>query len=328
MTQIADFGTLSDGTPIKRIELAEGNMDATVLTYGAVLQSLRFKGTDVVLGYGSVREYESRSGRMGAVIGRFANRISNGRLELDGKTYQLTKNRGEHHIHGGERGFDKHVWDIIKTDRRSVTLRIRSPDGDEGYPGNLEAEVTYALSQDSLSIGYLAHSDMTTAVNLTNHSYFNLDGGRDIKNHTAAIAASYWTETDNEGIPTGRILPVEGRYDLREPTVIGKKMPENGYDTDYLLDGTGFRQFATVSGPEIGMTVSTDLPAVQFYTAGGLKDGTPGKNGSVYGRFSGLCLETQFCPDSPNRPEFPQCTLHTGEVFSHRTEYLFRDLRR
>ena len=322
-----EFGRI-DGTPVDAVRLECGEMSAEILTYGATLRSLTvpdINGTpvDTVLGYDSVDDYASRSGRLGATIGRFANRIGGASFPLGGKVYNITKNRGDHHIHGGNRGFDKRVWEISSLKDDSVTLRLTSPDGDEGYPGKLEAELTYVLTGKSLRLEYLAQSDSDTVCNLTNHSYFNLGGSDTVEDHTVALPLGRYTEADSEGIPTGRILPAEGFYDLRSPSRIGDRLKEGGYDVNYLTDAKGTCALAFCPRTGIHMRVDTDMPAMQFYTAGGLKDGTPGKGGSVYGRFSGMCFETQFCPDSPNRPEFPSCVLREGEEYRHTTVFSF-----
>jgi len=322
-----EFGRI-DGTPVEAVRLECGEMSAEILTYGATLRSLNVPDVngapvDVVLGYDSLEDYTSRSGRLGATIGRFANRISGASFPLGGKVYDVTMNRGKHHIHGGNRGFDKRVWEIASMKEDSVTLHLASPDGDEGYPGKLDAELTYILTEKSLRLEYLAQSDSDTVCSLTNHSYFNLGGTGTVEDHTVALPLERYTEADSEGIPTGRILPAEGFYDLGSPVVIGDRLKEGSYDVNYLLDAKGTCALAYCPRTGIHMKVDTDMPALQFYTAGGLKDGTPGKNGAVYGRFSGMCFETQFCPDSPNRPEFPSCVLREGEEYRHTTVFSF-----
>ncbi|MBO5519656.1 MAG: galactose mutarotase [Candidatus Methanomethylophilus sp.] len=322
-----EFGRI-DGTPVEAVRLECGEMSADILTYGATLRSLNVPDVngapvDVVLGYDSLEDYTSRSGRLGATIGRFANRISGASFPLGGKAYDVTMNRGKHHIHGGNRGFDKRVWEIASMKDDSVTLHLTSPDGDEGYPGKLDAELTYILTEKSLRLEYLAQSDSDTVCSLTNHSYFNLGGTGTVEDHTVALPLERYTEADSEGIPTGRILPAEGFYDLSSPVVIGDRLKEGSYDINYLLDAKGTCALAYCPRTGIHMKVDTDMPALQFYTAGGLKDGTPGKNGAVYGRFSGMCFETQFCPDSPNRPEFPSCVLREGDEYRHTTVFSF-----
>ena len=322
-----EFGRI-DGTPVNALRLECGEMSAEILTYGATLRSLTVPDVngntvDVVLGYDSLEDYASRSGRLGATIGRFANRISNACFPLGDEVFRVTKNRGDHHIHGGNKGFDKRVWEVASRKEDSVTLRLTSPDRDEGYPGKLEAELTYVLTGKSLRLEYLAQSDSDTVCNLTNHSYFNLGGSGTVEDHTVALPLGRYTEADSEGIPTGRILPAEGFYDLRSPVTIGERLKDGSYDVNYLTDAKGTCALAYCPRTGIHMKVDTDMPALQFYTAGGLKDGTLGKNSAVYGRFSGMCFETQFCPDSPNRPEFPSCVLREGEEYRHTTVFSF-----
>ena len=319
---------MPDGTEVQCIRFGSGDMECEVITYGAALRSLivpdsRGSPVDVVLGYDSLEDYRTRSGRMGAIMGRCTNRISNGHIVVDGKDYQLTRNRGKDHIHGGETGFDKRVWDVESVSDSSVTLYLNSPDGEEGYPGELDVSVTYSVNGKRLRIEYLAHAIGDTVCNLTNHSYFNLSGKGDISDHTVHIHSGDYTPTDPDGLPTGEIKPlVCTRFDLRKTMRMGDVMGDTGFDQNYMLTD---RHAATVYCPSSGimLDVNTDLPAMQFYTAGGLKDGTPGKNGSVYGRFGGMCLEAQFPPDAPNHPEFPSVMLRAGEDYRHFVEYRF-----
>lgn len=327
---ISSFGRTSDGEEVELVSLERGELSCGVLTYGGVLQNLYVPDSegfymDVVLGYESLKDYETRSGRMGAIIGRFANRIAEGRFVLNGRPYELARNRGPDHIHGGNRGFDRRVWNIDGASRNSVTLSLESPDGEEGYPGNMDVKVRYTLDESSLSIDYLAHSDADTICNLTNHSYFNLNGhgSGTVEDHYVRISSDRHTVFGERSIPTGEIASVEGTpLDLREPRAIGTRMRKyGGFDDNYLLDG---QDVAWVRGPRTGieMTVATDYPAMQFYTANGLKD-MEGKDGARYGKWSGLCLETQYCPDSPNHPEFPPAVLGKGMEYRHRTVYAF-----
>ena len=320
------FGHI-DGKEVFRITVSAHGYSAGILTYGATLQSLNvpFDGRtiDVVLGYDSLEEYMTRSGRLGAVMGRSANRISHGRLEIDGKVYQLTLNRGKHHIHGGNRGFDKRVWEITELNDDSVTLSLESPDGEEGYPGNLSVKVKYSIIGNGLRIDYSASTDKTTIFNPTNHSYFNLSGKGTVGDHTVTINAEEYTPLDADGIPTGEIAGVEGtKINLSRPRLLADMFAFTGFDCNYLLKDKSIAAQVRSESSGLSMAVYTDMPAMQFYTAEGLKE-TPGKNGSIYGKHSGLCLETQFCPDTPNHPEFPQCFLHSGEEFSSFTEFRF-----
>lgn len=318
---------MPDGDPVRCIRLVSGDCSCEVITYGAALRSLRVPSkdgmVDVVLGYDSLEEYLNRSGRFGAVMGRCANRISHAFFELNGKSYELPKNRGEHHIHGGKVGFDKRNWSVSSVSGNSVTLWLVSPDGEEGYPGKMGVSVTYTLDGSTLRIDYLAHSDADTVCNLTNHSYFNLGGSGDITDHEVALYCSRFTPADSEGIPDGSIASVEGtRLDLRERRRLADIMGGGGFDQNFLTDS---EKIASVwcSRTGITMDVVSDFPAVQFYTGNGIKADTPGKDGAVYSSFSGMCFEAQYCPDSPNRPEFPSVILGKDGEFRHFVEYRF-----
>lgn len=321
------IGTL-DNMTVYAVTITKGGYSARILTYGATLQSLSVpcggKTVDVVLGYDSLSDYLTRSGRMGATMGRFANRIAGGRFTLGGKGYQLTLNRGPHHIHGGDTGFDRRVWEIDGLSDDSVTLSLESPDGDEGYPGSLTVRVTYTIIGDGLRIEYSASTDKATIFNPTNHSYFNLDGKGTVDGHTVTINADHYTPLDGDGIPTGKIANVRGsRFDLTRPRLLSEMFRFNGFDNNFILRDRSFAAQVRSGSGDLSMTVYTDMPAIQFYTAEGLRDGTPGKNGAVYGKRSGLCLETQFCPDTPNHGNFPQCTVEPGKEFRSFTEYRF-----
>lgn len=314
---------MPDGTAVECITICSGDLSAEILTYGATIRSLVFRGVDVVLGYDDLGSYRTRSGRLGATIGRFANRIGDARFTLDGVEHHLTVNRGQDHIHGGNVGFDKKVWDVVRRSEDSVTLHVHADDGEEGYPGAIDVELTFSIRGDALVLEYLAHSDADTICNLTNHSYFNLGGSGTIEDHEVSLAASCHTEFNERGIPTGQVIPIgNSRLDLRSPVIMGNMLFYGGYDNNYLLDRG--EEFARVYCGRTGITMvaSTDMPAVQFYTANGLKD-VPGKNGQIYGKHSGLCLETQFCPDAPNHENFASCVLRKGEEYRHVTTYQF-----
>ena len=322
------FGVMPDGTEVQCISIGSGEIECEVITYGAALRSLKVPDrngsfVDVVLGYDSLEDYRTRSGRMGAVMGRCTNRISGGHINVGGKDYQLTLNRGKDHIHGGERGFDKRVWDVESLSDSSVTMHLNSPDGEEGYPGELDVRVTYSVNGMSLRIDYLAHANGDTVCNLTNHSYFNLVGKGDVSGHRVSVLSDSYTPSDPDGIPTGEIRSVGGTcFDLRKEPLMGDVLGDSGFDQNYILsDRHAASAFCDVSG--ISMDVFTDLPAMQFYTAGGLKDGTPGKGGMTYGRFGGLCFEAQFPPDAPNHSEFPSVMLRADEDYRHFVEYVF-----
>ena len=294
-----------------------------ILSLGAAVQSTavpdkRGELTDVVLGYDTPAEYLSNDGYFGALVGRYANRIANASFTLDGRVYKLTANEGKNTLHGG-RGLSKRRFELISAENNRLTLGITDPDGGDGFPGEVNIRVTYEFSDDNkLGICYEAVSDADTYLNLTNHSYFNLSGRGDILGHELMINADNYLPVDTELIPTGEVRPVAGtEFDFRTLREI-----KNGfYDHCFVLHGTPCAElYSTESG--IAMTVETDMPAVQFY-AGGATGVRLGKNGTVYGKNSALCLETQYYPDSPNRPDFPSPLLRKGEKYASQTSYKF-----
>lgn len=338
------FGTV-EGKQIEYFILRNKNgIEAKVINFGATLVSLLVpgrKGTldyskfdDIVLGYDDAESYLNDKCSMGCTVGRYANRIANAKFTLDGKEYNLTKNTGENHIHGGEKGFGKVVWDVSEFDGKKVVFKYLSRDGEEGYPGNLETTVIYSLTDDNeLKIEYAAVTDKPTIVNLTNHSYFNL-GGHNVENayshmvqHMIKINSDYNTESDNNLIPTGKIIKVENtKYDFREPISIGRKM-ERGYDNNFILNKQSPGELSLAakvfhSKSERLMEIHTTEPAIQFYT-GNFLDGVKGKGGAVYNRQSAFCLETQHYPDSPNHAEFPSTVLKPGETYRQLTVHKF-----
>lgn len=343
----APFGRMADGTVIESFTLRNARgLEVRAITYGAIIVSLRVpdragRFDDVVLGYDDLAGYLRQSPYFGAVVGRYGNRIAKGRFTLDGKTYALATNNGPNHLHGGVKGFDKVVWKGEPTstaDAASVTFRYTSPDGEEGYPGTLSARVTYTLTdRDELSFEYEATTDKPTPVNLTQHSYFNLAGaGRDILGHELTIDADRFTPVDATLIPTGQLAPVSGTpLDFRRPTLIGARIGQDdeqlrhggGYDHNFVLNrnGVGLVHAARLVDPGSGRTldIQTTEPGVQFYS-GNFLDGTiTGKGGSVYARRSGLCLETQHFPDSPNKPGFPSTIVRPGKPYRSKTVLTF-----
>jgi aldose 1-epimerase len=335
------FGKMADGTPIEIYTLKNGTTEARVMSYGAILVSLKTadrkgQSADIVLGYDSLDGYTGgNKAFFGAIAGRYANRIAHGTFTLDGKTYSLPKNDGENSLHGGTRGFDKVVWQM-KQIANGVELTYVSKDGDQGYPGTLTATVRYTLNGNTLNIDYSATCDADTVLNITNHSYFNLagQGKGDILGHQLKLNASRYIPVDQTLIPTGELAPVEGTpFDFRKPTAIGQRINVDneqlkfgkGYDHNWVLDkpGDALAEAAEVydSGSGRVLQVWTTQPGVQFYS-GNFLDGTiTGKNGNVYGQRSGLCLETQHFPDSPNHPSFPSTVLKAGKRFHSVTEF-------
>lgn len=295
-----------------------------IASLGAAVQSIVVPNrngvpTDVVLGYDTPGEYLRNDGYFGAFVGRYANRISNASFVLNGREYKISANEGKNTLHGGN-GLSKRRFTEIAVGENALTLGISDPDGGDGFPGKVEARVTYEFSEDNeLSISYEATSDADTYLNLTNHSYFNLSGSGDILDHELLINSDGYLPVDEELIPTGEVRAVSGaEFDFRKMRRI-----ENGfYDHCFVLSGNEpcARLVSKESG--IAMTLATDMPAVQFY-AGGATGLRLGKSGAVYGKNSGLCLETQYYPDSPNHPEFPSALLRAGEKHYSKTSYKF-----
>ena len=334
------FGILPDGREVSQYTLNNGSgMQVEVINYGAIIKSIQVPDRnrqpgDVVLGFENLDGYLGDHPYFGAMVGRVCNRIGNARFELEGKEYRLTPNEGNNHLHGGSRGFDRKLWEVedrSEEGRLSLLLRIESPDGEEGYPGTLNTEVEYSLNErNELGIECRAITDRPTHVNLTNHSYFNLNGCRGtIHEHNLYIDADRYTELDGESIPTGRILPVENTpYDFRTARAIGARIAsvDPGYDINYVLhDGSpDLTRAATVYDPVSGRTmeVLTTLPGIQFYTSNHI-DTIPGKEGIIYRKHCALCLETQFFPDTPNQQSFPSTVLIPGMTYNAITIYRF-----
>ena len=336
------FGVTRTGEEVRELSLENGVLSCSVLTFGAALRSLTVPGregpVDVVLGYDTLADYEEKGGYLGAVVGRFANRIAQGRFSLNGQEYTLAVNDGPNHLHGGAVGYSHRVWTVEEAAADRAVLTIDSPDGEEGYPGHLQARVTYALEGSTLSIHYEAVSDRDTPCNLTNHSYFNLagQGSGTVLDQEIMLCASRYTPTDSTSIPTGELAPVEGTpMDLRRSVPIGAHIEEpfqqlvwgHGYDHNFVVDGQpgvlrpAARAFSGATG--IGMEVETTSPGIQFYTGNFLEEGRSGKAGAVYGFRHGFCLETQYFPDSPNQSAFPTSILRAGERQKQETRFRF-----
>ena len=322
---ISDFGRTDDGRDVKMITLRSDELECTVLDLGCSLRSLVFRGRDVLLGYDDADSYLHNGGHFGGVIGRYANRIKDGRCPIGDTVYQLTKNRDGNHMHGGFDAFDKRVWHISHCDDSSVTFDLEDRDGSEGYPGNMQATCEYKLDGSKLIARYTAVSDKDTVCNIINHAYFNLGDSRDVTDHAVLLEADEYTPLGEGSVPTGRIESVEGTdMDLRKGRSL-KGM--SGYDCNWAVrgyDGT-LRPAASAwcDSSGVRMDVLTNMPGIQFYTGNGIKEGTKGKGGTVYGKWGGLCLETQHFPDAPNHPDFPSAVLRAGERYEHMTEYRF-----
>lgn len=346
------YGKTEDGTAVDLFELKNAKgMTVKLITYGGAITEIWVpdkdgKLADVNLGFDDIKGWQSKGNPFfGCLVGRYANRIANGKFTLDGKEYTLAKNNGAHTLHGGTKGFDKVVWKLVdqfsktegKNGVRGVVLSYVSPDGEEGYPGELKAEVTYTLTDDNeLKIDYKATTDKPTVVNLTNHAYFNLagHGAGDILDHEVTLKAAKITPPDDTLIPTGKIESVTGTpFDFTSPKKIGAdiakiKADPVGYDINYVLDA-GMSEKpalgAIVYEPKSGrvMEMLTTEPGVQFYT-GNFLDGTvKGKGGAVYKKHAGFCLEAQHYPDTPNQPTFPTAVLRPGKEYRQTTVYKF-----
>ena len=321
-------------------------VEVRAMNYGGIIQSIRVpdrdgKFADVVLGHDTAEGYIPNPPYIGAVVGRYANRIANGTFTLDGKTYTLPKNDGPNTLHGGTtRTFDKVMWESQPLkDKNGVMFEYLSKDGEEGFPGNLKVRVTYVLTDSNeLVIDYEATTDKATPINVSQHSYFNLkgEGNGDILDHEILINADRFTPVDKNLIPTGELRSVKGTpFDFTKSTKIGSRIEDNyeqltlghGYDHNFVLNrkGAGMTLAARVYEPTTGrvLEVSTTQPAVQFYTGNFLDGSVTGKSGHVYKRRNGLCLETQHYPDSPNHPDFPNTILKPGEKFHQTTAFKF-----
>ena len=337
----APFGATSDGRAVELWTLRAGDCAAQVLTYGGILRSWTVPAPggarDIVLGCETLADYERQDKYLGALVGRVANRIGGAAFELNGNRYPLAANNGPNCLHGGVRGFNQAVW-RARTENGALVLTHVSPDGDEGFPGTLTAEVTCSLTEDgALTLDYRAESDADTLCSLTNHSYFNLLGhsAGSLEGQSIQIFADALTEADGNSTPTGRLLPVAGTpFDLRRPRDItaGLAMPHpqlelaGGYDHNFVLHRQSWRPLALAARAQGGglcLDCLTTQPGLQFYTANFL-DGTPGKGGAAYGPRSAFCLEAQGWPDAVHHPDFPTAVLPAGEVYRHTTVYRVR----
>lgn len=343
------FGSTEDGEAVQLFTLTNANgVEIKAITYGGIIISLKTPDRngnlgDIVLGYDNLESYLEGSPYFGSIIGRYGNRIGGAAFDLDGETYTLAANDGPNHLHGGVKGFDKVVWagePFENEDGVGVVFSYTSPDGEEGYPGTLDMEVTYTLTpSNQLIVDYHATTDKATPVNLTQHAYFNLAdaGTSEILGHELTIAADGFTPVDATLIPTGEITPVEGTpFDFRTPHAIGERINAEdeqiafggGYDHNWVLNGTPAGDLtlaARVYEPTTGRTleITTSEPAIQFYSGNFLNGENIGKGGVAYQYRTGFCLETQHYPDSPNKPDFPSTILRPGEEYSTRTVFQF-----
>ena len=337
------FGMTKDGKEVTLYEVSnENGMKVSFLNLGAVIVKLIIpdkngQSDDIVLGFDDVPSYEKNNESYGAFLGRHSNRTAGAQFEINGVTYYLEKNNGENNLHSGHPGFHRVIYDVA-TEGNSITFSRVSPDGEQGFPGNLTVSVTYTVTEENeLKIHYHAVSDRDTLCNLTNHSYFNLKGHNKgtILDHIVKIYANGFTETTDDLVPTGKILDVAGTpMDFREPKPLGRDIEAdygplkqgNGYDHNFVLDkpedafGKAAEVFEETSGRK--MEVFTDLPGMQVY-AGNFIGHEPGKDGAVYENRTGVCFETQLFPNSIHIPEFKSCLLKAGEEFDSTTVYKF-----
>ena len=328
------FGSLPDGRAVYEYELTDNNMTVSVLSLGGIIRKFVVDDVDIVAGFDSLSAILEDESYQGALIGRYANRIRDGRFVLNGKTVCLAKNeKGKTHLHGGNIGFNRRIFTAEPTGDNVLALSLFSPDGEEGYPGNLHVTVTYTLKDGVFMIDYKAVSDKDTVLNMTNHAYFNLNGyeNSDILCHNLTVDADFVTEVDHDLLPTGKKLCVSGTvFDLRTPTPLTKTVTKdfNGFDHNFMLNrktsesilGYNLPYAATLTGDRLTMQVYTDQPDMQIY-AGNALTGTPAmKNGAKKAPHRTICLETQVAPDSPN---FGSGFLKAGEEYRTKTAFVF-----
>jgi aldose 1-epimerase len=335
------FGLMPEGDSVMLYTFKnESDILIKITNFGGIITEIHTpdkdgKSGNIALGFDNLDQYLAGHPNFGALIGRYGNRIGDASFTLDGETYQLAANNGDNSLHGGIVGFDDVLWDaeVISCDERAaLKLSYTSPDGEEGFPGTLKVEVTYELLMDQLFITYEAVTDKATPVNLTNHSYFNLAGEGTILDHVLYINASRYTPVDEELIPTGELANVEGTpFDFRKPRVIGERIAEvgghpGGYDHNWVLDGSSEEKVlaAKLMDPKSGrsLEVHTTEPGIQFYT-GNFLDGSLSSGSTTFIKNSGLCLETQHFPDSPNQPDFPSTILRPGDKYITQTIFTF-----
>jgi len=335
---------LVEGGTIEAFTIARRAFRAEVITLGAALRRLEVPGRDgraanVVLGYRDLDEYRAAPRFYGTVAGRYANRIGGARFVLDGAEYRLPRNNGAHNLHSGPLGFDQQFWTVERHERDSITLAHLSPDGFNGFPGNLSAQVRYSLEEDGLVVAFRATTDRPTVTNLTHHAYFNLAGeasGATILDHWLQIPAGRFTPVEDQ-IPTGELRDVAGgAFDFRTPRPVGRDIGADdpqlraalGYDHNFVLDtpAGALRRVATLFDPGSGrvLDVHSTEPGLQLYTGNHLAGGAAGTGGGTYPKNGGLCLEPQKFPDSPNKPDFPSARLEPGQEYRHDIAFRFR----
>ena len=332
------FGLTKNGEQVTAYTLKNGAMSAVILDYGCIIQALyapdkNGNPVDVVLGYDTVAEYEEHDAYLGAAIGRVGNRIANDKFTLNGKEYTLAVNNGPNHLHGGLVGFDSVMWNAEVTEDALMLSRL-SPDGEEGYPGNLAVTITYRLTENALELTYDAKTDADTILNLTNHSYFNLAGEGSVLDHVLTVNADAFCEGDPDCLPTGKLIPVAGTpFDFTTPKKIGQDIGADdiqlknagGYDHNVCLSDPADVKTAAVLWCEktgIEMTTTTTLPGMQLYSANFLTE-RKGKGGQIMDKRYALCLETQRYPDATSNPHFPSIVLTSDKAYHEVTTYTF-----
>jgi aldose 1-epimerase len=329
---IQEFGVLPDSTSVEEITLKKGDLEASVLTFGAIIRDLKFAGQSVVLGFDNLQDYLDHSPYFGAIVGRCANRIANGKIAIDGRAYQLDQNDNSHHLHGGSKGFSRRNWQIEQSDKASVLLKLVSEDGDMGYPGRVEALVRYTLTgSGALRVKLSATADQTTPVNLAQHSYFNLDGSDTILDHQLEITAETYVPVEDHLIPIGQIRSVAWTpYDFQDGRRLRRKSGEEAviYDHNFCLSDAprDTVEFAAALEDKSGdrrMEVWTTEPGLQLYDGGKIDVPVPGLAGKNYGAHAGLCLEAQRWPDSVNQKTFTDVLLRPDASYNQVTEFRF-----
>ena len=345
---VKPFGKLLKGEKVSCYCMDNNNgLKAEILDYGCIIKNLYTQDkngnfVDVVLGRDTLAEYADNEGYFGAVIGRNANRIAKAKIKIGRRSFALNKNDGNNNLHGGLKGFDKKLWNVKILDdpyEPALLMTLKSPDGEEGFPGDLDIMVTYTLTKDNgFNIHYTAVAGKDTVVNLTNHSYFNLNGhnsGKNIYNLKLQINSNFFTPNNSECMPDGEILSVSGTpFDFTHPKLLGKDINDTsceqikmfgGYDHNFILNGTGVRKAASLYCEEngINMDLYTDKPGMQLYTGNSIEEGRICKEGAVYSKHSALCLETQFFPNAFMYPHFPSTILKKGDKYDYVTEYRF-----
>lgn len=332
-----DYGEIN-GKKVYAFTLKNNNLEAEIINYGGIITKLIYKGTDVVLGRDSFEEYLNNSGCFGALIGRNSNRIEDAEFTLNGKTYKLCANKGRNNIHGGKVGFDQKVWDaeMIDGTEPQLVLSLVSADMEEGFPGEAKVKVTYSLSDNALKLHYEAESDKDTVMNLTNHSYFNLNGHNSgkIDGHKLWLNCDFYTPNTDECMPYGEIHSVKNTpFDFSTESALGERLTSDfeqirmfgGFDHNYAVNGSGLRLAGRLTGDKTGiiMETYTDCHGMQIYTSNGLESGRVCKNGAVYEPHDAICLETQCFPNNLKYSHFPSSILRKGEKYDQTTIFKF-----